>query len=69
MRQLASSPIPRVTADLITASAAFAALTSREALKQRCAVVEAIARQGRNVDDLTVGELLAITLEARRCVG
>lgn len=65
MKQTATSPIPLITADLITAVAAIAKLQARDALRMRCHVVQRIAERGASVDGLTVGEFLHIVQEAR----
>ena len=53
-----SAQIPRITADLISALAGISQLERKEALPQRCHVIQAIAERGAQVDALTVGELL-----------
>jgi len=64
MRSYDKTSIPVITADLITASALLAGL-DRQGLRERCRLVQAIADRGVSVDDLTVGQLLALAKEAR----
>jgi hypothetical protein len=58
--------IPRITADLISAIAVIEQLSSKEALRQRCHVVQAIAKRGTPVDSLTVGELLQLANDSKQ---
>lgn len=62
--QAQSSPIPRITADFITATDVFANL-AQAPLRTKVDVIESIARSGKPVDSLTVGELLQMAKEAR----
>lgn len=64
MKQDATSAIPRITADFITATSAIADLAVAP-LRQKCDVIQRIADRGLQVDELTVGELLKLATEAR----
>lgn len=58
--------IPRITADLVSAVAAISQLGAKDALRQRCHVVQAIAARETAVDSLTVGELLQLANESKQ---
>ncbi|WP_414499172.1 hypothetical protein [Stenotrophomonas maltophilia] len=60
-----SALIPRITADLISALAGISQLDRKEALPQRCHLVQAIAERGTSVDELTVGELLRLANQSK----
>ena len=52
--------IPVITADLITATALIGGLRT-SGLRERCQVVQSIVATGKAVDELTVGELVALS--------
>ena len=52
--------IPVITADLITATALIGGLRA-SGLRERCQVVQSIVATGKAVDELTVGELVALS--------
>ena len=52
--------IPVITADLITATALIGGLRT-SGLRGRCQVVQSIVATGKAVDELTVGELVALS--------
>ncbi|MCC3253730.1 hypothetical protein [Xanthomonas campestris] len=52
--------IPVITADLITATALIGSLRT-SGLRERCQVVQSIVATGKAVDELTVGELVALS--------
>lgn len=64
MKHDATSPIPRITADFITATSAIADLATAP-LRQKCAVIQRIADRGLQVDELTVGQLMQRAMETR----
>lgn len=59
-----TSQIPRITADFITATTAIADLAVAS-LRQKCAVIQAVADRGKQFDELTVGELMKLAQETR----
>jgi len=63
MKQEATSAIPRITADFITATSAIADLAVAP-LRQKCDVIQRIADRGLQVDDLTVRELVQLAQES-----
>lgn len=64
MKQDATSPIPRITADFLTATSVIADLAVAP-LRQKCAVIQAVADRGKQFDELTVGELMQLALQVR----
>ncbi len=62
MKHDATSPIPRITADFITATSAIADLATAP-LRRKCAVIQAVADRGKKFDELTVGELMKLAQE------
>lgn len=65
MKHDATSPIPRITADFITATSAIAELAVAP-LRQKCDVIQRIADRGLQVDELTIGQLMQLAVESRR---
>ena len=65
MKQGATSAIPRITADFITATSAIAELAVAP-LRQKCEVIQRIADRGLQVDDLTIRELVQLAQETTR---
>ena len=64
MKRDASSQIPCITADFITATTVIADLAVAS-LRQKCAVIQAVADRGKQFDELTVGELMKLAQETR----